>query len=225
MTVQECMNQINYSYRGSDDDAPVAGSVDYAMWLAAMNRKLSEYARDTKVSRASLFEVRSVGTISATSQSYDLDDDFLDPSDVVIVTTPDGRDVEYTVDKPQERGRSFRSVYISGRDPKQMTFYDTFTSTSEVIGGTLKVGGYYLPADLTRANDTIPVDDPYWLVAAVAGTLAFNDLTYESKYPDLQGQANVLYKQMAANNRRGTAGNPRTAQTRVARIVGTRGRR
>jgi len=54
----------------------------------------------------------------------------------------------------------------------------------------------------------------------VAAELASNDLTYESKYPDLAGRANELYKQMATNNRRGTSGNPRTVQTKVDRITG-----
>lgn len=225
MIVSELFAQVNWAFRGSDDDAPAVGTTDYTMWLGITNRKIHGYARDTKVARKSLFENRSLGAISTGTQTYDLDDDFVSPSDEVIVTTTTGHEVKYTIVEPQERGRGPRTVYVSGKDPQQLTFYDTITSTDQIVGGTISLGAFYMPDPLTAATDTIPVDDPYWLVCAVAATLASNDLTYESKYPDLNAEANDLYSMMTTANRRGTNNNPRVARTNVTRIPGARGNR
>lgn len=221
MILSSFFAQVNTAYRGADDDAPTSGT-DFNLWLNTTNRKISEWATDGKNVWQSLFDIREIGTISNTSQTYDLDSNIIVPADSVIVTTLLNKDIEYVICKPQERKRFLNSVYISGNNPQVLTFQDTITSTSQIIGGTIKVAGYYLPDDLAIATDTIPVDNPYWLVYAVASELAFNDLTYESKAPDLNAKANNLYGIMSSNNRRGTNNNPRTARTNVNRIPGTR---
>jgi hypothetical protein len=220
MITSDLFIQVNGAYRGTDDDAPTSGSTDHELWLATANRKIAEYARDGKQSREALFEVRNVGTVVAADQVYDLAEIVL-PADSVIVTTVAGNDIEFTIVKPQERDRFSNAVYISGMNPQTLTFYDEIDADSEIVGGTIKVAGYWLPDDLDDDADVVPVDDPYWLVYAVAAELAFNDLTYENKYPDLVAKANNLYRQMNSNNRRGTSGNPRTVQTNVTRITGT----
>lgn len=219
MNLTQLFTQVNAAFRGSDDDAPTSGT-DFSLWLATTNRKISEWARDGKQTWQSLFEIREIGTISAGIQDYDLDDDILIPADSVIVTTTSNQDIFYRISKPQERARFYiyRSVYISGRDPQILTFQDTITSNSQIIGGTINLGAYFLPEDLGSSGDTIPVDDPYWLVYAVASELAFNDITYSDKSSDLNNKANALYDQMISNNRKGTSDNPRILNTNVNRI-------
>lgn len=224
MITSTLFTQINSAYRGSDDDAPAVGTTDYTLWLGTINRKQNEWATDADNDWSSLFELRTMGTIATGTQSYDLDDDFMAPSDSIIVTTPTG-DVEYRITKPGERGRYMRSVYISGHDPKVLTFYDTIVSTNPIVGGALKVPGFFLPSDLVNPTDTVLVDDPYWLVYAVASELAFNDLTYESKAADLVAKANNMWSKMVKRNRRGTSDNPRVIRTNVQRIPGNRGGR
>lgn len=109
-------------------------------------------------------------------------------------------------------------MYISGLNPKQITFYEDIDTA--IVGGTLQVPGYFVPNNLTSDSDVIPVDDPYWLVYAVASELAFNDLTYADKADSLNTKANNLYIQMASNNRRGVSGGPRVARTSIVRITG-----
>jgi len=221
MILSELFTQVNGAYRGSDDDAPTEGTTDYNLWLQTANRKLHEWAKDTKNVWDSLFEIRQVGTVSAGQQTYELDDDFLQPADQVTIKTLDGNNLKYTLVKPQERGGFYNAVYISGRDPRILTFYDDFKADTQTIGGTINLAAYFIPDDLEKASDEIPIDDPYWLVYAVASELAFNDIEYSDKSPDLVGKANYLYSQMATANRRGTYNNPRTAPTNVSRIRGT----
>lgn len=163
-------------------------------------------------------------SIIATSvQSYSLHRNFNNPSDKAFVALTD-QNIEYMIGKPQERSRFLNEVYISDLNPQVLTFYTDISATSSanLIGGTLKVPGYYVPDDLTTAADIIPVDDPYWLVYAVASELAFNDLTYEDKAVDLNAKANNLYSGMISQNRRGSNNSPRIARTNVNRIPGTR---
>jgi hypothetical protein len=223
MILSTFFDQVNSSYRGTDDDAPAAGTPDYDVWLLTTNRKIHEYATDSNHLWQCLFDPdRTIApVISAGLQTYNLSTDFFAPSDVIIVTTTGGQDIEYTVVAPEDRGTVFRSVYVSSDNPQTLTFYDDIVTGSEIIGGTIKVPGYYIPADLTTATDVIPVSNPYWLVYAVAAELAFNELTYESKTADLEGKANNLWNVMVAKNRRGTAGNPRKVRYQVTRIPGS----
>lgn len=221
MNVSDLFTQINAAYRGTDDDAPTAGTTDYALWLTTTNRKKHEWATDAKNEWESLFDgARTIGTVTVGTQSYDLDDDFMGPSDEIIVTTTSGQDIKYAIVKPSERGSVYRSVYVSGRDPQTLTFYDVILSSDQIVGGAIRVPGYYEPDDLAKAVDTVPVDDPYWLVYAVASELAFNDITYQDKVPDLNAKANARWNNMVSKNQKGTNNNPRKVRTNVARILG-----
>lgn len=211
MDVNTLFGQINSAYRGSDDDVPVSGTPDYDLWIYTTNRKIAEWARDRKNKWRSLWENREVGTIATGTQDYELDDEILWPSDKVVITTTEGYKRYRTLIKPEERIHTYDTAYIWGRDPQTLTFETDIVSTDDIVGGTITLGGYWVPDDITSLNDTVPVDDPYWLVYAVASDLAFNDLTYESKSVDLQTKANTLYSQMAHANRAGTYDNPRTA--------------
>ena len=218
MNVTELFAGSNVAYRGTDDDAPAVGTVDHTSWLSVANRKQNEWARDGKQTRASLFEIRNIGTVAVGSTSFDLDEIVL-PADKVTVTV--GTVVtDYTICKPQERDSFTQACYISGRDPQVLTFTDKFVSGGAGIGGTINIAAYWLPETLTSATSIVSVDDPNWLVYSLAAENAFNELTYSDKYPELVAKANNLYQQMSSNNRRGTSSNPRTVRTSVARIRG-----
>lgn len=159
--------------------------------------------------------------IQSGIRSYSQHRNLLNPSDQAIVTTATVGDLFFTIGKPQERDRFINEVYLSGRFPAKLTFPNGISSTinTNLIGGTLKLPGYYAPNDVAVGTDIVMVDDPYWLVYAVASELAFNDITYSDKAPDINAKAGNLYAAMSSNNRRGTNNNPRTAQTNVTQIL------
>ena len=156
--------------------------------------------------------------IKSAIQTYNQHRNFNSPADEVIVYTTS--DHIFTLGKPQARDQFENQTYIHGGNPKQITFVDDIASTSEIIGGTVIVPGYYAPDALTLSTETIPVDDPYWLVYSVASELAFNDLTYESKAGALNSKANSLYQAMRLADRKGTAKQPRIVPTQMYRITG-----
>jgi len=219
MILTTFFQQVNASFRGTDDDPPTTGT-DFANWLLVTNRKISEWSGDGKVNWRSLFAVQDLSPVVAFgTQTYNLPANFSVASDRVTVTDTSGNAHYYMICEPQERDRYINSVYISGSNPQKLTFSTTIAANELIIGGTLSVGGYYEPTDLTTGTDTIPVDDPYWLVYAVASELAFNDITYSDKSPDLNAKANNLYSGMISNNRRGSNNAPRVARTNVNRIL------
>lgn len=201
------------------DGITVSGETERIIATIGGDTSLTVTVAFSNTVTANTFTERTV--IKTGVQSYNLPRNFMFPSDKTYVTTTT-QSLEYAIGKPQERNRFTNEVYISGDRPQVLTFSDTITSDLQIISGSLAVPGYYQPDDLAISTDIVPVDDPYWLVMAVASELAFNNLTYADKAPDLNAKANDLYSGMVSSNRRGNSGRPRIAITNVDRIRDTR---
>lgn len=282
MNVSTLFSNINDAYRAQDDDVPTVGTADYSYWLRVTNRKISEWARDTKVTWKSLSAgyftepgtVATVGTTALTGTGtyfldyevgdkinvdgetertidtitsntaltvtvaftntastltftrkmilktgvtiYNLNRQFMTPSTEAVTIDSAGDLTELEIIKPQEATIDSDAVFIYGNNPQSVAFVSDLPTN--LVGSQLLVPGYFMPFELTGANDVVPIDDPYWLVYAVAKDLAANDLTSSAKAPDLNAQANNLYTAMVSTNRRGVGLNPRVVPTRVTRI-------
>jgi len=69
MILSDYFLQVNSAYRGSDDDVPLAGTADYNLWLYTTNRKIAEWAGDSKNTWQSLFYINTpdeLGTVATT---------------------------------------------------------------------------------------------------------------------------------------------------------------
>jgi len=168
----------------------------------------------SNVANGKTFKRRPI--IALGVQEYALHRNFFVPSDSAIVRTSI-QDIEVKFISPDQRG--LNRVYISGRDPKMLTFYSDIESGSQGIGGELLVAGYYIPSDLVAATDLVSVDDPNWLVYATASELARNDPAKEDEFPNLIGMANQLYRSMVdANNYIGFQQGNSTVPTNIPQI-------
>ena len=213
MLVSTLFDRINYALRGLDDDTPAEGSEEATYWLSIINRKKDEWAYDPNENWSSLFAVRTLADpVVAGTQTYDLDRDFMRPSDDVFVEVGP-KTITHKLVEPQLRDTG--DVFITG---KILNFTDTIEATDERVGGDILMPGFYSPIDLTAFDDDVLIDDPNWLAVAVAAELAFSDVTYEDKYSDLVGTANDLYTKMKSANRKGTITSPRAIRTSVNRI-------
>ena len=220
MLVSTLLTRINNALRGTDDLAPTVGSAEADYWLSIANQKKDEWARDPLNSWKWLFEERNlVATVASADNTYALDADFIRPSDRIKVTSGT-TELYFDVIDPQTRYDNPSSVYISGQNPPVLNFNGQVTATTAWIGGTITVPGYYVPADMVLATDTVPVYDGNWLAMIVASEVAFNDTSYEDKSPDILGKANSLYQAMKLANVAGTATTPRKIRTSVSRIRG-----
>lgn len=229
MDVTAFLTRTSHALRGIDEDAPAFGSDEAVYWLNLLNRKKDELYQDVTKNWRNIYEVRSLGIVSAsTAPSFDLDDDFLCLSGdenstegfgggVYIIQT-DGNRIDINVINPEERSPQVRSAFVAGFEPQTLYITDEIKATENIIGGTLYAPAYYMPADLTAAGDTLPFLDPNWACMAVAAEIAFGDITYEDKAPDLNSKANALYELMVRKNRGQLHNNPKKIKTQVKRI-------
>jgi len=222
MTVAEALVDINYVLRGIDDDAPTFGTEEASQWVAAINRVKRRLFRNSKVLFDETWEVKSLGaiTVSATP-SYNTDATLIAASDEVYAVDTNSNKVYYQMTNPRRRTKTGRQFYLAGMNPKVLYCSNAIVATEDIVGGTLHLPGYYMPADVTLSTDTIPLPDADWGVMAVAAEIAFNDITYEDKSADLNAKANELYMQMVRTNRRNTYNTPKAIPTNVNRIHGT----
>jgi hypothetical protein len=193
-TVLQVLTDAYIAYRGKSSNIPQPGTDKYNDMLAILNRKQREWWSDPNTDWPSLFQLETVGTLVAGTQIYACDDDFLRPSDYVIVQDSNGNNKYITVVKPAQRTQYTLGCYFSGTQPLQVTFITTIDEN--YAGLTLITPGYIKPDDMVNTTDIVPVDDPNWLVYSVAAELARNDYSKEEQFPNLNGIANNIYQQM-----------------------------
>lgn len=233
MKVSKFLEQVNYALRGTDDDAPQATDDDGRYWLETFNRKKDEMYEDTTKNWRSAYDDDSEGKaklIAVTAMarpSFDLPDSFLAPAGRAHVIDTDGHYHYFDVVDPAEADPRIQQVYISGQNPQKLKFSAEIAADSVLVGGTLYMPGYFCPDDIDPdaegvEDKIIPVDDANWGVMATAAQIAFNDITYEEKFGDLNGQASILWKNMVKKNRKRGRGNPRVTPYAVRRIRGVR---
>lgn len=202
MTAQDLIGEIFRAYKGKTATRiPAWGSDKANLYLAIANRKQREYSTDPRNKWNSLFEDRVIATVDANTPTatYNLPADFFLPSDYARVIKTDTSYIDYPIVKAQQRDQINQSLYISGANPKKVTFAH-YIDTG-LHGGSLHVPGYYILDDLTASTDVVLVDDPEWLVYATAAELARNDAAKDSEFGNLIGMANDRYQKMSdANN-------------------------
>jgi len=212
MNVTSFLTRTSYALRGTDENAPTFGDDEAVYWLDLLNRKKDELYQDVTQNWRNVYEVRSLGTIAASAAPvFNLPSDFLafagDENSTAgagggaYIIKTDGNRVDVNVIRPQERDSVNRAVYVAGSAPEKLYFTTAIVAGEDIIGGTLYAPAYYLPADLTLAADVLPFLDPNWACLAVAAEVAFNDVTYEDKAPDINAKANNLFKMMLKKNK------------------------
>lgn len=228
MLVSEFLDLTNDALRGTDEDAPNLGTDEANLWLRTLNRVKNQLYQNSKVLWDETWQSKSLGSVIASatpSYGTDTTTTLIAPSDQVLIVDSNSQNVYYDIIKPRERPRNGRAFYVAGMNPQTLKSTNAITAAEDIVGGTLYLPGYYMPADITVATEdgtsTIPFLDPYYAVLAVASEIAFNDITFEDKSVDLAGKANVLYMQMVRKNRRNTYGKSRPVATDVRRIRGT----
>ncbi len=210
----------NFTDYAVGDEITVSGETVRTIATIPSDTSLTVTVAFSNTASSKTFTHTSV--IATGVQEYSLHRSLILPSDRVLITTTDDSDRYVDFLHPQERNTTYQRVFIYDDLPKLLGFSAEITSTQDIVGGTLSVPGYYLPADLTATTDVLPFPDPNWGIMASAAEIAFNDIIYEDKADGLNAKANALYAAMAQANRAGTWNNPRKIPTNVDRIRDTR---
>lgn len=221
MTAQELINEIFYAYKGKiSTRIPAWGSDKANLYLAIANRKQREWCTDPKNKWNSLFADDVIDQVDATTPTatYNLPATYFLSSDFARVVKTDDSIVEYPIVTVPRRNDNEQSLYISGSNPKKITFSQTIDTGLD--GGDLYVPGYYLLDNLTESTDPVLVDDPMWLVYITASELARNDAAKDDQYVNLVNQANDRYTKMIEANRDVGYGQPLSV-TNMMPIIGS----
>lgn len=218
MILSDLITDSYRAYRGKSSSVPAAGTAKYIDILAIANRKQREWATDSNVDWPSRYEMRASGSLTTGKQAYDVDDDILRLSDYVILTDSSGNKTYVGVVKPQAQSLYSTGCYISGFNPQQVTFITTISSSYN--GRTLTLPCFTQPDDLVNPSDVVAVENPQWLVYAVAAELARNDYARVAQYPNLIGQANDLYQKMVDNAQNSSFLQPNGAENNMSQPIG-----
>lgn len=149
----------------------------------------------------SLYEIVPIGTIS-TTDTYELDSSIRvlsrDPDDYIQIVTST-QTINYTLVAPSELKR-FPGGNYCAKVGSSLQFNKVFTSDSPEYGGTINVPAYTYPSHLVKATDTVPVDDPNWLVQKTAADWVLTDVTQKVNYEPLLDAAADLMTAMVKND-------------------------
>jgi len=220
MTVEDAIKSISYELRGTDDDAPSESSAEWLYWVNKLNRVKNRLYKDVTKKWSQAYAVEALGTVvsASTELTLDLPATFIGASNDAYVVTTDNKKVYFDVIKPEQRNNLFQQVFVSGSNPQTLIFTAEIEAGDDIVGGTVYVPGFYLPADYTANADTLVFPDDEWAIVSTASEIAFSDIVYEDKAPDLNAKANELYKQMTRLNRKGTYGRPTQSTYNTNRI-------
>lgn len=224
MDVTAAISGINYALRGIDDDAPSSGSDEYSYWLSVLNAKKNDFYRDANNNWDEARETRSLGLVTASAVlSFNLPVDFFKPAGDArgiscYVLTTAGKRVDLDLVKAANADADLRQVYISGTNPQTLTFTNQVLADENIVGGTIYIRGYFIPADLVNPTDELPFSNPQWGVLSTAAKIAFNDIIYEDKAQGINAEANALFESMQSLARKGAPGDPQIMRYNVRRI-------
>lgn len=192
------------------------GSDNWNYLLTLANSWIRRWGTMKGVDWASQYEqAYNVGTITNTD-TFDYDNTevrkiSLENGDSVQILHKDGINyTNYTLIPPEQlRQYQNQGNYgnVVAKVGSSLQFPRAFTTADPQYGGTLTMPVYLYPTELVNATDTVPVDDPEWLVAVVAADVASKDILrkdtaalYSQEATDLmdgmkednQGQLNLL---------------------------------
>ena len=199
---------------------PTPGAAKYLAMVMAANEFKNQWATDSHVHWDSLFTTRTYGPIISTTQAYALDSDVFYLADFVYINRTDGNTDRFQVVHPEARNNFSNPwgavdfigsdngdpvVYLTGSfqggsGNLTLNFQTPFTQMTGDVGGTIQLDCYALPDDMVNASDTVPVNNPEWLVKRLAAEMARNDPAKQDQFPSLLAEANDLYQKMIKDN-------------------------
>lgn len=200
MTTDELVSNVILTATGELSTA-VFGDDDYKKVVQLANMRIDGWQKEDNWT--SLYDPGvDCGTIS-TTDTYDLDSSIRvisnDPADEVQILRTDGKTSSYKTVSPDEL-KYYPNGNFCARIGDTLVFNNAFTTDSPEYGGALKVPAFLYADHLVKATDTVPVDDPNWLVYIVAADWAMVDNTLAQNVPQLVAQANDLMTGMQKNN-------------------------
>jgi len=173
----------------------------YTKFLALANVLQDDWLSEPDIQWNSRYQRLSLGNI--TSDRVDMDEDIYEFSkregDYITITGTNGNVSYWSLVTPEEF-RQYRYNNTCTVIDGELVFARTFVSGDNEYGGEVIVPVTLKLDPLINPNDDILVDDPNWLVYAVAAEQVRNTVTKLSQYPALIQKANNIMIKMKQKN-------------------------
>lgn len=173
---------------------PVAGTPKYNQLIIIADSMQKLWAAETGVDWGSLSTYYT--TSASNSNTIDLDDSIdhviNDPQNPIIIGTDEYRLVRFNQLRMYRTSKVVAATGLTLQLPIDVT-----VSGSVTVPAILKV------EDITTGSDEIQVDDPMWLVYAMAAEFDRNDIVKAQNYDDILQLAEAHMNKMKENNEGG----------------------
>lgn len=190
-----------------------SGTTKWLKILGIANLEIQNWYNEPDVDWYSLYDPAFViGTISNTD-TYTIDTDTVrklsaqDGDNVRILYTDGVGYADYEIVSPDRlkdysAGVTKQSNFgnYAARIGDQLVFNHTFVTGDPMFGGSITAPVYLFPDPLVGDSDTIPVDNPNWLVLKTAAEYVRTDITRQNMYPDILTEANDAMVRMKSDN-------------------------
>lgn len=191
----------------------VSGDAKWLKVLGIGNMKIDDWQNEPGVDWSSLYDPSySIGTVTATD-TFDLDLDTIrkisdTAQDVVRIMHTDGKSyTDYDIVPADTLKQYFAGQtklspfgYYCAQIGSTLVFNHVFLTTDPQYGGDIQVPVYFYAEHLVNDSDTVPVDNPGWLVAISAAEYVRTDIIRQAQYPNLINEANNLMVRMKDDN-------------------------
>lgn len=182
---------------------PDSGTNKYEVLLDTGNIFIKQWENEPNVDWKSLYQRTVLTPLVSATDTFAIDPAVVrkvsvNTHDKVIVTSTDGKTAEYEIVSPQQLNTY---EHVCARMGNNLVFSEAFDADSEFIGGTITLPNYGFAAELVNANDTVPVDQPLWLVYMTAAEFVRNnDYIKQNQYSNLVAMAQDVMRSMKKNN-------------------------
>lgn len=209
MTLTELI-QKSYLLATGKATAPSSGTAKYERLLGIANVMIQHWEQE--IDWMSLYTTSTlVPTVSATDTftmvgaSPTIRRISQQEGDYIKINHTGSQESLYTLVRPDQLQR-FQYSDAVARIGNSLKFSSAFTATSPQLGGTIEVPCYKYASTLSAGSDTVPVDDPNWLVYMTAAEYVRNDVTKENQYGNLIALAqDSMNKMLEANGGQDTS--------------------
>lgn len=212
MTIDSAIQKAYGRARGKDalGTPLLAGDTKYNQLLDIADDKQKEWQNTDGVFWQSLWQLFRLVPLVTATDTFALNPAMRQPSnrenDAVVVTATDGTKNYYDIVSADQlrENQVAQNGGVCAIQGTNIVFAVPFASTDRQIGGTIDVPGAGFVDDLDLTTNvtvaTVAVDDPMWLVYAMAAEFVRTDLVRQNQYPNLFNIQSDRMDAMVSNN-------------------------
>lgn len=183
--------------------APSSGTTKYNILLGIADNKQQEWASEPGIEWNSLYSLVTLAAVVSATDTFALTNtiDYLSKRETDQILLTNGINTQPVKLVAPDQLYEYRYDLAAAQIGSNLKFSAAFDAASSLIGYSIKVPAILYVNDITSGSNTIQVDDPMWLVYAMAAEFVRNDVVKAGEYDHiLQMAADRMRRMKQANN-------------------------